>query len=565
MATRNATFEVQIQQDGRWIMQSIHESEEEARASASRRFGDKKCEGARVIRNWTRADGYVVESTIFCETRIVKDDGPIRIAQIDSAPPPCASLEDFLALESRITTNRLFRSYLDKAFLTPTEVMHNSRELKRLQDKDTLLPSAIDRVAFLQTRSGDKDSKCRRDEIAKSVDDLSRRARRAESLALPKSQGRFSDTMRAIDAAAIDEQRDYLALVVLSRDLINLRNWVGKLEKLCTLAVDEPEPGALVLLDGVIADVLGSNVVQDILGFQPGLGQAIIAMIDLADGNLRTEDSDAGPSADLLNRLFAQHKLPASRLCLVDRAHRQLRSGSPLYRNDPTKEADEFKRVMTRLVAGGEFHSGAETALALTQRYTQMVEQGGAAGRRAAIAAVFRLMPDRAMGIRYLCELTNTPLAADHAADLAEQLEIALKVRGMADLCLPRLNPKERMTRVASAHRALSAAPFEDPLKARLLDHLDTILDRYVVEEKIIEKLDDAEAALRDRAVRLVRFCASGTLPEGKALSRARDRVVKLLRHPSFDAHFIDGISDPNQATRALRDFHQLLVKAGFG
>lgn len=545
-------------------MQTIVTSEAEARALATRLFADKKCEGARVVRNWMRADGRMVESELHCETRTIKDDSPIRVNQIDTAPPPCTAPNEFLALNSRMTISRLFRTYLDKTFLTPTEIMHNGRELKRLQDKDTLLPSAIDRVAVLQSRDGAKDSKPRRDEIFKNVDAMARRARNSDSLALPKIQGRFSDAVHAIDTAAIAEERDYLALVVLSRDLVNLRNWAGKLEKLCELAIDEPDAEALTLLDGVIADVLGSSVVQDILGFQAGLGQAIISMVDLADGCLKADKSEICEAAERLNRLFAARKLPASRLCLLDRAHRQLRSANPLYRNDPSKEGDEFKRVIGRLTAGGRFLSGAETAEALTSRFLQSQEQGAAAGRRVAIAGLFRLLPDRTLGILYLCEMAKTELFEEQVATLCDQFDLVFKARTMAELCLRTLAPKERMLRVTAAHQAVAASPYPEALKARVLDHLDTILDRYVVEEQIIEKLDHAESALRDRAVRLVQFCASGVLPEGKALSRARARILDLLRHPHFEAHFIDGIADPAVAQQQLRHFHGLLAKAGF-
>ena len=564
MASPNANFEVQVQRDGRWVMHSIQDAEAEARTLATRLFADKKCEGVRVVRNWMRADGRMVENELSCETRTIKDDGPIRPNQIDVAPPPCTQPEEFLGLNSRMTINRLLRSYLDKTFLTPTEIMHSGRELKRLQDKDTLLPSAIDRVAFLQTREGSKDSKPRRDEIFKNVETMAKRARNTDSLALPKIQGRFSEALHAIDTAAIAEERDYLALVVLSRDLVNLRNWAGKLEKLCELAADEPDAEALSLLDGVIADVLGSNVVQDILGFQSGLGQAIISMVDLADGCFKTDKSELCDAAQQLNQLFAGRKLPASRLCLLDRAHRQLRSTNPLYRNDPTKENDEFKRVIARMVTGGRFLSGPETAEALTTRFLMSHEQGGATGRRAAIAAVFRLLPDRALGILYVCEMAKTEFFEEHQADLAEQLDLVFRARALADLCLRTLPPKERMMRATLAHRAMAESPYPAELKARILDHLDTVLDAYVVQEQIIEKLDQPEAALRDRALRLVQFCASGVLPEGKALSRARARILTLLRHPNFDAHFIDGISDPQVAQQQLRSFHGLLAKAGF-
>lgn len=90
-------------------------------------------------------------------------------------------------------------------------------------------------------------------------------------------------------------------------------------------------------------------------------------------------------------------------------------------------------------------------------------------------------------------------------------------------------------------------------------------MEKYLIDEQIVEKLDHHDSSLRDRAVRLVQFCAAGVLPEGRAMSRARQRIVTLLRSPNFDAHFVDGITDPARAQKALRDFHQLLVRAGFG
>ncbi|TAN60433.1 MAG: hypothetical protein EPN20_13695, partial [Magnetospirillum sp.] len=368
-----------------------------------------------------------------------------------------------------------------------------------------------------------------------------------------------------IGAMGEHEDRDYLAMVVLSRDLINVRNWVGKLERLCTLAVEDSDPHALEMLDGVIADVLGSNVVQDVLGWQPGLGAAIIAMFDLADGKMPPVKSDAGESAEVLNRLFAEKKLPISRNVLLDRAHRQIRSPNPLYRNEAGKELDEFKRLIGRTLGPAGLVCGSETADALTARYTRMVEQGGAAGRKAAIDGVFRAMPDRATGLVYLCELAGGSFAAEHMPDILETLELVFMCRNIGDLCQRTLPPKERMLRATNAHRVAVASVFPPEMKTRLADFIDTILERYLIDEQIVEKLDHQDSPLRDRAVRLVQFCAAGVLPEGKAMTRARQRILMLLRQPNFDAHFIDGFTDPLRAQKALRDFHQLLVKAGFG
>ena len=82
----------------------------------------------------------------------------------------------------------------------------------------------------------------------------------------------------------------------------------------------------------------------------------------------------------------------------------------------------------------------------------------------------------------------------------------------------------------------------------------------------MIEKLDHADLSLRERAQRLVQFCAAGILPpQGKAITRTRTSILNLLRQPNFDARFVEGVSDPKDAQESLRNFHRLLVKAGFG
>lgn len=566
MVADRASFEIQVSKDGRWATETIVYKEDEARSLAKKLLANKACEGAKVVRNWLRGDGTMVESEIFCETRTVKDDGPIRITPIDSVPDEkCETPDEFLGTSSRNVVNRVFRSYLDKQFLTPTELMHSYKELKRLQEKDSLVPSAVDRVAQLQTKDGEQDSKSRGQEIFKTIDDISARARRVESLKLPKLDGTFSEMMAKIAAMGEAEDRDYLAMVVLSRDLMNVRNWVGKLERLCNLAVADSDPRALEMLDGVIADVLGSNVVQDVLGWQPGLAAAIIAMFDLAAGKMVVQKSDAGESAEVLNRLFAENKLPISRACLLDRAHRQIRSPNPLNRTEPDKEGEEFKRLMMRTLTPIGFASGAETAEALTTRYTRLVEQGGSAGRKAALESLFRILPDRAYGLIYLCDMFSTPYGEEHGEAIKDLLGMVYRARSISEFCERTLPPKERMIRATNAHHAVMASSFPDEIKKYAADFIDGVLERYLIDEQIVEKLDHQDSPLRDRAVRLVQFCGAGVLPEGKAMTRARQRILGLLRQPNFDAHFIDGFTDPLRAQKALRDFHQLLVKAGFG
>lgn len=566
MSSDRASFEVQVMRGGRWISSSVVPKQEDALVSAERQFMDRKCEGVRVMRNWARADGMMDETEVFKRTRNVQEEETVSVAQVESAPPPCVEIGEYYGFDSRLLINRLFRSYLDQAYLTPTEILHDSREFKRLQDKGVLVSGAVDRVSTLQSRQTGGDAKQRRNELFKAVEDMSFRVRKAEKLALPQLQGNFSSLFKQLPKD--DEDPDFLALIVLSRSLLSIRNWAGKLEKLCKLALDEddksPETHAIDVLDQVIADVLGSNIVQDILGWQPNLGQAIIRILDLADGQLPESANDAGESSGLLNALLGAGRLPLSKKCLVERAHRQLRSSQPLNRAEPSKEQDSFKQLVERVLLPSGFYDGAETADALTARYSRMIEQGGAVGRRNAISGTFRLMPDKVAGIIYLAEIMKMPSTAEFADVIQERFEDILFVRHISDLCIKGLSGRDRLARATGAYIAIDQAPLENSLKQKILERIDAIIYRFLVDEQILEKMNDPKSHLRDRAMRLINFCASGILPpKGKARTNAAERVVELLRQPNFEMHFIDGITSAAQAQQSLRDFHQLLVQAG--
>ena len=566
MAAERTTFEVQVLRGNRWVTETVSDTEERGKAAAIKFMADPKCEGVRVMRSYLRLDGSTTDTQTYIQTRTIKDDAPIRIASIDEAPPKCKSLNEYYGPESRAVMNKLFRPYMEKMFVIPTEILYNFKEIERIQDRDSLVSSAVDRIATLQTSDGTQESKSRRDELFKSVEEIASRARQVEKVKFPKIGTNFGALWSATGGSTPDES-DYLALTALSRELVGINSWVGKLDTLCKLADAEKNPRALTLLDGVITDVLGANVIEEILGWQPSLASAICRMLDLAEGKMPTEKSDAGETAVVLNKLFADKKIPISRACVVERAHRMLRSPNALAKNNPSKEFEELRAVIARLLTiDGRLYNGTDTAEALTVRIGRNVQQGGATGRRLSIGETFRAMPDRSTGIIYLCDLARgQEYAKDHSDAMVEQLDAIIQIVNLNGLVSSVTGTKEKLLRATRAHIAIKASVFPEELREEIANHIDSMLESFLINEKIMEKLDHPGAHLRDRAVRLVQFCAAGVLPEGKALTRARQRILMMLRQASFDSHFVEGLPSPAIGQKMLRDFHQLLIKAGFG
>jgi hypothetical protein len=138
-----------------------------------------------------------------------------------------------------------------------------------------------------------------------------------------------------------------------------------------------------------------------------------------------------------------------------------------------------------------------------------------------------------------------------------------LQAAAFGAFCDPSLTPHERMARATAAYHAVAISPYPSATRTRVMAHIDALLERFVIEERIVDQLDQPDTPLRERALRLVRFCDSGLLPKGRALQQAHKRVLALLKQPDFPARFVAGINDPQAAQTALRDFFALLQSSG--
>ncbi len=564
-----SVYEVQTLRDNRWVTEATRDDLEHAKTLALKLLDNPHCGGARVMGVVRRLTGQEVEKEFFSRTQHVKAEGPIHIDRVETAPTRCEKIEDYFGLSSRITVYRILRTYMEKLFLIPSEILHNGREMRKLVEKDTLVPSAVDRIATLQTPQG-SDPKARKAELYKAIDEISARSRASDDLKLPKITGSFADMVKALPKVANEWERNHLAITALTRDLLEMRSFSAKLERLCTLMMGLEDTALAGMLDGLIAELLQTSVIQDILGWQPGLGHAACAMLDLADGQLAAGKSDLGDITQDLNTLFSQHRLPESRGVLVERTHQQIASPTPLYRSDSTQEQETFRKVLKRLLTLAPngihvgLHSGPATAEALTFRALNMVERGGVAGRGDAIKVIYQSFPDHAYGLVYLSDLSRTVFAKECVDVIASTALSATRASHITDLVLPTLTTKERLIRATSAHAAVGDSALAPEVKHQICEFIDKLVDDYMLAEKIIDKLDNTDSNLHDRANRLVQFCAAHVLPEGRSLTHARNRIRDLLRQPNFNDRFVEGVTDPKAAQDALREFHRLLEKAGF-
>lgn len=567
MSGGRASFEVQVQSDERWTIEDQCDNEGAARAAAQAVAGKRAHSAVRIIKYWKRSDGVITETVLFQQSLSVADV-KVTPGVIEDAPY-CKKMRDYYKLESRETISRVFRKYLEKVILTPTELIHSSKALKRVQEVDTLFPPAVDRVATLQARAAQEDTRTRRDELFKAVSQMTLRARKIEETPNLPSLRRndFAKMIGEIERLAPPNDSEYYALVVLSRDLMEHATWLAKLDRLAALTSPELPDQTLALLDGVYADLFGvPSALQDILGQQRNLAEAVLSITDLCEGKLASTNPDVAEVMPLLNRLLAEGRLPETRRSLVDRLQRQVGGNQPLARNDPGQEGESLRKVCERLVRPEGVFGGSATAAALTRRAVLLQEAGGKTGLKKAVESLVATLPDVLLSVLYLRDLSGSELATDLGDAIETCLTRELKVASLDQLSPPKFSPTDRMRRATRLYNEIRQGESLPPeLRQSMLDHLDRLLVNYIEAKGIIEKLDDPLAPLRDRTVRLLEFSAAGVFPHGSEAHRiARDRIVGILRQPNFELHFIEGITQPAEAERLLRHLHGLLSKGGY-
>lgn len=567
MSPAGSSYEVQLYLQDHWVLDARFPSEAEARGHARRLLSGGRVDGVRVIRDWLRADGRHVETELHQEFRAL--NRTIAVAPLDEAPPPCQAVADLFSLDARIMMNRLLRNYVERHVVTPTELLHSFPELRRLADTDALLQNTVGRVAVLQAEQYAFDCRGRRDALHGLVDGARERTRKACARPdLPDvAVSGFAPAFSRLAETEPPEERGFLARVVLSRELVQLRNWLAKLEYLAELVRQDgglPEE-PLAVLDGAIADVLGApSVVQALLGAQGSLGDALCSLIDLARGRLDVRGRQDDDPALHLNELLAFHDLAETRIVLLDILRRQLRGTQPLHRHDRNADWAAHCDILKRLTGPDGLLGGPPMAEALVLRHMRFLENGGALGRRKAMEELSDLHKDRGDRVRFLLALADSGLGRQHAEDVGRLLEQATASPQEFERFLrieepPRIN-LEKMTRL---YRQVADSTLAAPLRGRIAENIDRLLVRYITDCRVIERLDRMDDPLRHRANRLIQLCAPGILQSPGALALVRDRVIAHLRQPQFEQKYVSDLPDRALQQGALREFYRLLGQAG--
>ncbi|MBE1236509.1 hypothetical protein IHV25_02435 [Phaeovibrio sulfidiphilus] len=358
-----------------------------------------------------------------------------RINSIED-PWVCASVEDVYSLDSRMTISRVLKSYIEAGVVLPSEILHCYTPLSRLRDHNgNACARAIEAVVRSQCdREPERFGvRARREELYTWFDDVVERTRRYDSAGLPPGLDltRFPELCDAVRRANLPAEAEItLARQAVAQALYRVRDFRRKLHILLLALEQNTVPAFEPVLDEFMSDILFLGaVVVEMLGNRANLAHAFFGILDLIDGRPDEFAIDPEePSVRMLREAFRQGRLPVARRALFERFVREIGGRQPLSRNDPQIERALFSQLLARLVTGRGVRGGENMAIALTQRQSFRLEQGGLMGWTLSIPMVAGCLPSGMSRLRYIQSLVPARTEGRHIAACAKVVLDAVRL-----------------------------------------------------------------------------------------------------------------------------------------
>lgn len=567
-------FEILTLNDTTWQIGATVTNKAEAEEIANQMLSESGVTGVRIVLDHTlisKSIDQLEDTDIIFEKLKEVGQEKVFINDIDKAPD-CSAAEDLLLTDSRKAINKLFRRYLDKNNITAMEALHNSKELKRVQDADGLVPSAIAKVSKLQAGPELSNVNERRDILFEFVAAITENARKAEEKTLPKIVGTGIDqAIVAIDELSKTDNFDYLLNITITKALIDVRDWWGKLVQSIDCAESTTDQRGVAALDCFIADILSNNsVIQDLLGDQADLGSAIITMLDLSSGSLKLGDIEEMQNGSIeqtkakLNLLLSQGTLKESQRVLTDRVSQQIAGPASLSKTGEEGERERFTAILDRLVVKNEIKGGVEIAQAIIERQTRIINKGGLNGLKEAVTTLINQLNSPARKIAFLLSLSKSQKGIEQLSEyIQEQIDLLfLKPESLNSCVAADLPPNQKMQQVTASFYQIEQSDLELDKKQQLLEKINELLLSYIEESKIMEKIDSTQRPMHLRALMLVGMCQAEMLPKGKASEIPRNILKERMQDPDFNNQLVSQIDDPAEKDKVINRFQAQLKRA---
>lgn len=535
-------YEVQARQGSSWTILDLFHVEEEATKACDRVWRAGGYKAVRVIR-----EKFDSRKNTFDSIELTYKGRKFKPSKFDGDSPPviCRAPADLYGRESRRLIARLLVEKFSNWQITTTELLHCPKHYYRLDSAGQALQGAVQRAAVAQVKELGETVQQRIKVIYDLIDRAVIRVRRDwESGGVPEiGEASLETVIAALEEKG--EEREFLLTAALARDFLNRGRIPEKTSRMIAL-MDEGHPDWVMrIADSYLSEFLAAgNVALDFVGSHESLGEALVAIANLARGGVgskqqETEDLDEDVAAEaagmprddaaLLEGYLKAGLLPVTRRALLGAIARTLTASARLAEGPLVGEMEALSRLVAALGDSTEELLGEITLIdVLEDRCSRFLNPQFVAEYLEDAEG-----PDQTL--RKLLDLEGHCLGRYNKRRIANYILPVLSANEN-ELYFTRAggNKLDRMRYLAKLQKAIRASGMRDTHKAPMCDKLDNFCAALLKSSDLFHRLDQASNSPLAAAKNLLAMIASDCFTEGAAGSAARTRVKMYLAEPEL-------------------------------
>lgn len=481
-------------------------------------------------------------------------------AATPAAPTICRSTSDLYAANARRAIGRLCREFLDRAMLTPTELLHVPEKQHEYLNRGTDYQAAVQKAAVAQAAAARQNVAQRVRELFNIVDAAVRegaerlKAKPPEAID-PPGFAAFVVTARK---AELTEVRDFFVNAALAAHLADAKTWSEKIERLRRLA-DHASDATIVLplVDAVLAEIVPSKTaLRELFGPADNLGRHIETLVDLLMAP-QPSGLELPEGGQRLRDFLCAHPVPETRAALLRQLRRSLESRAPLVSGPPPADLNAHLKLLDLLSRAGEAAGGENTVDLFCQRLPRVLSVDTL---NAALRPLPRIDDRLIQALQIHRRLATAPgrLQIRQYVDFLFENERLLQTVAKEPESLSR-----KLPRLTKLHDALVTSGLSGTALTKYAEPLATLQTDLIRDSRLFEKVESEAATPAARALLLLDLCAEGAFIAGTNLRTAHAEIRRHMQDESFAASLLAGAEDKQAQTKRLADLHQKLLRSG--
>ena len=507
------------------------------------------------------ATGEFATLKIFEDGKIVKTvKKPSKLDDEDAAPPlPCFKPDDLYSVHARATMARMLSDALARMKLTVTEFIHRADALEKFEATGTLYQHAVQKIAVAQAKSSDKNVA----QLMKTLMELTTRAihqvyrderegvfPKASAAGFPALAGKLAGQPRAA----------YALNGAIAKHLAGAQSWSDKLAAVLELArtLPEDEQAAKLLLsciDVIVGEIVaGGAALSELLGEQPNLGAALLAMLNLILGQGVPETGNTGLIA--LAAEFKAGRFASARRAIAQRVMGELRSPKRLVPASLEEEVKLMRQLAGRMVMVGPAIIPQEDIITIFAVRSQRLVTPEAVESYATAAR------DPLERVERVLQLEENVIGSENKRRIAGYLLPMLTAHNMEMFIVEAKSPPlPRLQRLVDLQSRLRRSGMQDIEKRNLSEAVDRLAMKIVKKTGFIEAMAPRDLPPPARMVALLQMFGEKAVTEGSFANAVRAELSPHLKNRAAVTSFL--AQSGEDQNKALDEFHVLLDAAG--